>query len=77
MDRKSNQKVRKYLGIYLGFAVLFSVFMYLLANYEMSMHQQQMLTLMANHPELEAEILSVWKNPQNQFTTNTVRSKMP
>ncbi|MGN1142132.1 MAG: sensor histidine kinase [Oliverpabstia sp.] len=76
MDRKSNQKVRKYLGIYLGFAVLFSVFMYLLANYEMSMHQQQMLTLMANHPELEAEILSVWKKPQNQLTTNTVRSEI-
>ncbi|MCI6042580.1 HAMP domain-containing histidine kinase [bacterium] len=76
MDRKSNQKVRKYLGIYLGFAVLFSVFMYLLANYEMSMHQQQMLTLMANHPELEAEILSVWKKPQNQFTTNVIRSEI-
>lgn len=61
---------------YLGFAVLFSVFMYMLVNYEMSVNQQQMLTLMANHPELEAEILSVWKKTQDPFWADDTRSNM-
>lgn len=65
MDRKSNKKVKSYLGVWLLFTVLFSAFMYMLASYEISVSRQQMLTLMTSHPELEAEIISIWGKSHN------------
>lgn len=63
MDRKSNKKIGKYFGVYLAFAILFSAGMYLLAKYEVSVKQQQMLILLTHHPELESEIISLWEKP--------------
>lgn len=65
MDWKSNQKITKYMKIYLVFFILFSVFMFVLARYEKHLNRQQMLTLMENHPELEAELITMWKNMQS------------
>ncbi len=62
MDGKGSQKIKKYLVIYLIFAVLFSGFMCALAGYENSVKQEQMLALMAGHPELEAQIIALLGN---------------
>ncbi len=65
MDRERKQKVIKYLGRYAAFAIIFSVFMYASAAYENYVEQQKMLALLARHPELEAEVISLWKKPEN------------
>lgn len=67
MDGNSNKKIRRYLAIYLVFFLIFSVFMYGLARYETAIDRQQLVRLLANHPELEAEIISVWEKPQNRL----------
>lgn len=64
MDWKSNKKIIKYVIIYLIFFIFFSIFMFVLARYENYLNRQQMLTLMENHPELEAELFTMWKNMQ-------------
>lgn len=47
--------------MYLVFLCLFLTFSYILARYETSRERQKMLTLLINHPELEAEIIGVWE----------------
>ena len=61
MERKSNKKVKKYLVICLSFAAVFSFFMLLLARYEITEERRRMITLMTEHPELEAEIIAAWE----------------
>lgn len=61
MERKSNKKVKKYLVICLSFAAVFSFFMLLLARYEITKERRRMITLMTEHPELEAEIIAAWE----------------
>lgn len=63
MDRKSYKKIGKYLVIYLVFAALFTAGMYLIAKYEVTLKQQQMLTMLIEHPELEVEIVALWEKP--------------
>ena len=63
MDGNGNQKVVRFLGSYAVFAIVFSVFMYALAVYGNYAQQQNMLALLAAHPELEAEIITLWKKP--------------
>lgn len=66
MDRKSNKKIGKYVGIYLVFAVLFTVGMYLILGYMTTLKQEQMLTMLVRHPELEAEIIALWEKPLDE-----------
>lgn len=61
MDRSSHKKVRKYIIIYLVFSVLFSVFFFVLEKYEVMNNRQRMFGLIADHPELEAEIIEAWE----------------
>ncbi len=73
MDRKSDKKLTKYLGAYLVFAVLFSVFLLALERHYVTNELQRVLFLLAEHPELETEIVGLWgKNDQREpanFTT--------
>ena len=57
MDRKSDKKLTKYLGAYLVFAVLFSVFLLALERHYVTNELQRVLFLLAEHPELETEIV--------------------
>lgn len=63
MDRKSRKKIGKYIGIYLIFGCIFTIEMYLLADYMVTVKHQQMLTLLIEYPEMEAEIISLWEKP--------------
>ncbi len=63
MERECNKKIRKYFAGYLVFLILFSFFMYILARYETETNRQRILLLMAEHPELEAEIIAAWEKP--------------
>lgn len=65
MDRKSNKTVKRYFGICLAFMLFFSVFMYVLERYEIAVNRQHMLELMANHPQLETDIIVVWEGNQD------------
>jgi len=67
MDGKGHKKIRKYFGIYAIFALVFSVLMYLLSCYESYVKQQQIVTLLTAHPELESEIIALWERPQDSF----------
>lgn len=64
MGRKGSKKVKRYLVIYLIFLVLFSFFMFLIVRYETDTQRRQMLTLIAEHPKLEAEIIAVWEKQE-------------
>lgn len=66
MDWSGHKKIKKYLGIYVAFALIFSVVMYCVSCYEFSVKQQQMSTLLLNHPEMEAEIISLWEKTQDE-----------
>ena len=66
MDRKSNKKIRRYVGTYLVFAVLFTIGMYLILAYMTALKQEQMLTMLVKHPELEAEIIALWEKPLDE-----------
>lgn len=68
MDGQSKKRIGKYLGIWALFIILFSVFMYALASYEASASLRQMATLMTSHPDLEAEIVSVWGKPDHRLS---------
>lgn len=63
MERKGVKEIGKYLGIYLIYAVIFSGAIYFPARHGAAVRQQQMLTLMINHPELEEEIIALWEKP--------------
>lgn len=65
MDRKSNKKIGRYAGLYLVFAVLFTIGMYLIADHMTALRQEQMLTMLVKHPELEAEIIAMWEKPHD------------
>lgn len=67
MERKSNKKVRKYLVICLVFLVTFSFFMFLVARYETAGERRRMIALMAEHPELEADIIAAWEKQEFQM----------
>ena len=58
---------RKYLKIYLFFSLFFSAFMFVLSRYEKDVNCQQMLLIMENNPNLETEVISLWKNTQNRL----------
>lgn len=63
MERKSKKKLGKYIRIYLIYAILFTVGMYVIADYMTSIKQKQMLTMLIEHPELEEEIVALWEKP--------------
>ena len=63
MDRKRKETVIRYLIVYLIFAVLFSLGMYLIGVYEEQKTVARMALLLENHPELEGEIISIWEKP--------------
>lgn len=66
MDGKGDKKIKKYLKIYPIFIICFSIFMFILAAYEISVNQQQMLKLIVKHPDMEAEIIAIWKGAQQE-----------
>ncbi len=61
MEWESNKKVRKYLGVYLLFFVIFTFFMFMVARYEITGDWRRMITLMTKYPELEGEIIAAWE----------------
>lgn len=61
MDGKSDKKLTRYLGVYLAFAVLFSGFLFFFQRYHMTNELQRMLYLLAEHPELETEVIGLWE----------------
>ena len=75
MDRKSNQKISAYLKACAVFVVVFSVFMLVLARYEISLERQRLISLVASHPELEAEIISLWEKPQENRSLETMSAE--
>ncbi len=60
MDRKRYKKIKRYLGVYIAFALLFTVFLYAQVSFERSAEQRRMLILVVRHPELEGEIAALW-----------------
>lgn len=75
MDGKSNQKVRAYLKTCVIFVAVFSAFMLVLARYEISLERQRLISLVARHPELEAEIISLWEKPQENRSLETMSAE--
>ena len=67
MGRRGNKKVRKYAGVYLSFLVIFSFFMFMAARYEIDREIRLMAALMTTHPELESEIITIWKKGASQL----------
>lgn len=55
------RRIRRNSDVHIIFAALFTVGMYLIAKYEVTLKQQQMLTMLIEHPELEAEIVALWE----------------
>lgn len=63
MDRKGKQKLKRYFIVYVIFAVFFTAGMYLITKYEENAKAMQMALLLAEHPELEGEIVAIWEKP--------------
>lgn len=61
MDGERRKKIRNHLILYLVFLMLFSCSVYALLRYEDTINRRQMVRFLANHPELEAEIISLWE----------------
>lgn len=61
MDRKSKQKLKKYILVYLIFALLFTVGMHLIMNYEEDTKALQIAMLLEKHPEMEGEVVAAWE----------------
>ena len=61
MDRKGKQKLKRYFIVYVIFAVFFTVGMYLITKYEENAKATQIALLLAEHPELEGEIVAIWE----------------
>ena len=57
MDRKGKQKLKRYFIVYVIFAVFFTVGMYLITKYEENAKATQIALLLAEHPELEIEVV--------------------
>ncbi len=64
MDRKCDKKIKSYCVIWLVFVLLFSCFMYAVGRYEAALDRRQMLTLMAEYPEMQPGIISIWKKSE-------------
>lgn len=66
MDRKSNKILIRYLGAYLVFSIIFSLFLYYFKNYH-SKELKQALILFIQHPELELKtnIIGLWEKSEN------------
>lgn len=65
MDRKGKQKLKRYFIVYVIFAVFFTVGMYLITKYEENAKATQIALLLAEHPELEGEIVAIWEKVRN------------
>lgn len=61
MDGKSDKKLTRYLGVYFAFAVLFSGFLFFFQRYHTTNELQRVLFLLAEHPELETEVIGLWE----------------
>ena len=61
MDRKGKQKLKRYFIVYVIFAVFFTVGMYLITKNEENAKATQIALLLAEHPELEGEIVAIWE----------------
>lgn len=72
MDRKGKQKLKRCFIVYVIFAVFFTVGMYLTAEYEENAKAMQMSLLLAEHPELEGEIVAIWEKSE---TVDFVRDR--
>jgi len=76
MEWKGNKRVRKYIGVCLLFWMLFSLFMFLVARYEITKDWKRMITLMTEHPELEGEIIAAWeKGPDHPLFGDGVQER--
>lgn len=64
MDRKGKQKLKRYFIVYMIFAVFFTAGMYLITKYEENAKAMQMALLLAEHPELEGEIVAIWEKSE-------------
>lgn len=77
MNGKSDKKLTGYLLAYLAFAVLFSGFLFFVWHYHTVNEQQRVLFLLAEHPELETEVIGLWeKYDQQNFAELTITDEM-
>ena len=76
MDGERFKKIKRYLVIYISFSLLFAVILYVQTDYERRVEQRRMLTLLANHPEWEAEIVSLWyKSDNSRISGESIEDK--
>jgi len=66
MDGKRYKNLKKYLCIYIAFSLLFTAVLYAQASYGRTLEHRRMLTLMAAHPEWEAELIALWNKPADE-----------
>lgn len=66
MDGKCYKILKKYFCIYIAFSLLFTVILYAQASYGRTLEYRRMLTLMAAHPEWEAELIALWNKPADE-----------
>ncbi len=71
MDGKRYKKIKGYLGIYIAFSLVFTAVLFVQANYQRTVEQRRMLTLLAEHPELEGEIAALWDGQNDNYTGKT------
>ena len=74
MDRKGKQKLKRYFIVYVIFAVFFTVGMYLITKYEENAKATQIALLLAEHPELEGEIVAIWEKSGRKSRTDAGRN---
>ncbi|MDE6925010.1 MAG: HAMP domain-containing histidine kinase [Acetatifactor sp.] len=72
MDRERYRKIKKYLVIYVSFSLLFATILYAQIRCEREEQQRRILTLLVNHPEWEAEIVSLWYKSDESFVTKGI-----
>lgn len=56
------RRIRRNSDVHIIFAALFTAGMYLIAKYEVTLKQQQMLTMLIEHPELKQRLLLCGRN---------------
>lgn len=66
MDGKRYKNLKKYFCIYIAFSLLFTAVLYAQASYGRTLEHRRMLTLMAAHPEWEAELIVLWNKPADE-----------
>lgn len=75
MDGERHKRIIRYVCICLVLLSFYLVFLYFLAEYETSREEQQMLSLLVKHPELEEEVIGLWEKFDESQSNHEISDK--